>query len=221
MDLWIFDGFNHGLLADSLSPEYKEKSAFSTPYGLYQLVILPFSVLALWLLSSISWTRCCGCTLHRLPPICIMLSSTVRAGQSICSGKCVVRWREVQYMGCQLGGRQCTPDRENSSHWMEWFLYSTFLHWALKTFCTTCLIHPFKQALFSVVFLCKGFFLTFTHSHILMHWEHLGVSIWPKGIWQTDWSRWELNHQSSSASHLIGSLLYHLSCSYSRPWMLC
>nr|WP_193639287.1 reverse transcriptase family protein [Escherichia coli] len=50
-----------------LSPESKEKTAFSTPYGLYQFTMLPFGLLVPRPRSSASWTGCCARTPHMRP----------------------------------------------------------------------------------------------------------------------------------------------------------
>lgn len=105
MGLWIFDGFDQRLLADSLFSRVQGEN------GLFHSVwVVPTGHPSFQLAGASATFQQVLC-LHttQAATYLYMLSSTVTPGQSICSGKCVVRWKEVQYMGYQLGGRQVHP----------------------------------------------------------------------------------------------------------------
>uniref|UniRef100_A0AAQ4PTP4 ribonuclease H n=1 Tax=Gasterosteus aculeatus aculeatus TaxID=481459 RepID=A0AAQ4PTP4_GASAC len=114
-----------------LSPESKEKTAFSTPYGLYQFTTLPFGLFgapatfqrlmdrvlrphaayaAAYLddviIHSTTWdVRRVGAVLEALR----------RAGLTANPGKCAVGRREVRYLGYHLGGGQVRPQVDKTT----------------------------------------------------------------------------------------------------------
>ncbi|XP_026003826.1 uncharacterized protein LOC113009615 [Astatotilapia calliptera] len=116
-----------------LSAEAREKTAFSTPYGLYQFVTLPFGLFgapatfqrlmdrvlrphaayaAAYLddviIHSDTWAE------HVLR-VAAVLESLRGAGLTANPKKCAVGRREVQYLGYHLGGGQVRPQVEKTA----------------------------------------------------------------------------------------------------------
>ncbi|TKS64962.1 Retrovirus-related Pol polyprotein from transposon 412 [Collichthys lucidus] len=110
-----------------LSSESKEKTAFSTPYGLYQFVTLPFGLFgapatfqrlmdrvlrphsayaAAYLddviIHSNTWAE-------HVQQVAAVLESLRQAGLTANPKKCAVGRREVRYLGYHLGGGQVRP----------------------------------------------------------------------------------------------------------------
>lgn len=113
-----------------LSAESKEKTAFSTPYGLYQFITLPFGLFrapatfqrlmdrvlrqhaasaAAYLddviIHSDTWAE-------HVQRVAAVLESLSGAGLTANPKKCAVGRREVQYLGYHLGGGQVRPQVE-------------------------------------------------------------------------------------------------------------
>ena len=110
-----------------LSPETKEKTAFSTPYGLYQYVTLPFRLFGapttfqrlmnrVWrphaaysatylddvIIHSNSWAE-------HVQQVAAVLESLRQTGLTANPKKCAVGRREVRYLGYHLGSGQVRP----------------------------------------------------------------------------------------------------------------
>ena len=110
-----------------LSPESKEKTAFSTPYGLYQFVTLPFGLFG----APATFQRLMDRVLHQhaayaaaylddviihsdtwaehVRQVAAVLGSLRQTGLTANPKKCAVGRREVQYLGYHLGGGQVRP----------------------------------------------------------------------------------------------------------------
>nr|XP_010769589.1 PREDICTED: uncharacterized protein LOC104945589 [Notothenia coriiceps] len=116
-----------------LSPESKEKTAFSTPYGLYQFITLPFGLFgapatfqrlmdrvlrphsayaAAYLddviIHSETWEQ-------HMQQVGAVLESLRQAGLTANPKKCAVGRREVRYLGYHLGGGQVRPQIEKTT----------------------------------------------------------------------------------------------------------
>ena len=116
-----------------LSPESKEKTAFSTLYGLYQFVTLPFGLFgapatfqrlmdrvlrphaayaAAYLddviIHSDSWAE-------HVRQVAAVLESLRQAGLTANPKKCAVGRREVRYLGYHLGGGQVRPQVDKTA----------------------------------------------------------------------------------------------------------
>ena len=116
-----------------LSPESKEKTAFSTPYGLYQFVTLPFGLFGApatfqrlmdrvlrphaayaaaylddMIIHSDSWAE-------HVRQVAAVLESLRQAGLTANPKKCAVGRREVQYLGYHLGGGQVRPQVDKTA----------------------------------------------------------------------------------------------------------
>ena len=116
-----------------MSPESKEITAFSTPYGLYQFRTLPFGLFgapatfqrlmdrvlrphaayaAAYLddviIHSNSWAE-------HMQQVGAVLSSLRQAGLTANPKKCVVGQREVRYLGYHLGGGQVRPQVDKTA----------------------------------------------------------------------------------------------------------
>ena len=116
-----------------LSPESKEKTAFPTPYGLYQFVTLPFGLFgapatfqrlmdrvlrphaafaAAYLddviIHSDTWAE-------HVQRVAAVLESLRQAGLTANPRKCAVRRREVRYLGYHLGGGQVRPQVDKTA----------------------------------------------------------------------------------------------------------
>ncbi|KAK5854605.1 hypothetical protein PBY51_004785 [Eleginops maclovinus] len=116
-----------------LSPESKEKTAFSTPYGLYQFVTLPFGLFgapatfqrlmdrvlrphsayaAAYLDDVIIHSETWG---QHMQQVGAVLESLRQAGLTANPKKCAVGRREVRYLGYHLGGGQVRPQIERTA----------------------------------------------------------------------------------------------------------
>ncbi|KAK5862983.1 hypothetical protein PBY51_000047 [Eleginops maclovinus] len=116
-----------------LSPESKEKTAFSTPYGLYQFVTLPFGLFgapatfqrlmdrvlrphsayaAAYLDDVIIHSETWG---QHMQQVGAVLESLRQAGLTANPKKCAVGRREVRYLGYHLGGGQVRPQIEKTA----------------------------------------------------------------------------------------------------------
>ncbi|XP_059210478.1 uncharacterized protein LOC131989303 [Centropristis striata] len=116
-----------------LSPESREKTAFSTPYGLYQFVTLPFGLFgapatfqrlmdrvlrphvayaAAYLddviIHSTTWAE-------HVRQVAAVLGSLRQAGLTANPKKCAVGRREVRYLGYHLGGGQVRPQVDKTA----------------------------------------------------------------------------------------------------------
>ena len=116
-----------------LSPESKEKTAFSTPNGLYQFVTLPFGLfgapatfqrhmdrvlrphaayVAVYLddviIHSDTWAE-------HVQQVAAVLGSLRQAGLTANLKKCAVGRREVRYLGYHLGGGQVRPQVDKTA----------------------------------------------------------------------------------------------------------
>jgi len=116
-----------------LSPESKEKTSFSTPYGLYQIRTLPFGLFgapatfqrlmdrvlrphtayaAAYLddviIHSDSWAE-------HVRQVGAVLGSLRQAGLTANPKKCVVGRTEVRYLGYHLGGGQVRPQVDKTT----------------------------------------------------------------------------------------------------------
>lgn len=117
--------FTYGFWQISLSPESKEKIAFSTPYKLYQFVTLPFGLFGVpatfqrlmdhmlrlhtayvatylddIIIHSNSWAE-------HVQQVATVLESLRQAGLIANLMRCAVGQREVRYLGYHLGGGRC------------------------------------------------------------------------------------------------------------------
>ena len=116
-----------------LSPESKEKSAFSTPYGLYQFVTLPFGLFGApatfqrlmdrvlrphaayaaayiddVVIHSDSWAE-------HVRRVAAVLESLRQAGLTANPKKCAVGRRDIRYLGFYLGGGQVRPQVDKTA----------------------------------------------------------------------------------------------------------
>ena len=116
-----------------LSPGSKDKTAFSTPYGLYQFVMLPFGLFG----ALATFQRLIDRVLHQhavcaaanlddvilhsgsltkyMQQVAVVLESLQRVGLAINPKKCAVGRGEGRYLGYHLGGGQVRPQVDKTA----------------------------------------------------------------------------------------------------------
>ena len=121
-----------------MDPHDREKTAFPTPYGLYQFRVMPFGLcnapgtfqrLREQVLAGLHWTTC----LVYLDDI-IIFSKTIedhldrlrdvfshlRAGLKVKPSKCHLLWKEMQYLGHIISENGVATDPEKTKRVSEW-----------------------------------------------------------------------------------------------------